>query len=331
MEKAVTMKCGYLRTWLPVIIIVICFFATPSAGQQRELVKMTVGYSPISASMLPLWIAVEERIFQKYGLEVSPVFFGGSSLINVAMAAGQFPIGMGGGASTALQRLSGGDLILIGAVVRSFTIDGWVKPEIKSLADLKGKRIAVTRIGTTTYFAGLATLAAAGLKRDAVVFAQTGGQGEALAALLSGGVDGAMLAYPHNLIAGKGGFHKLIDLANTEYGLFPSAGIGVRESWLKDRRNRNIALSFLRAFTEAMARVKADATISTRLLGKYTKINDDRVLQETYEWIKGYFSKTLKVEEKSVINMLRFLDHAKATAADPRQFFDNSLIDEISN
>jgi ABC-type nitrate/sulfonate/bicarbonate transport system substrate-binding protein len=330
MEKAMTMKCRHLRTWLPVIIIVICFFATPSAGQQTALVKMTVGYTPISASMLPLWVAVEERIFQKYGLEVSPVFFGGSSLINAAMAAGQFPIGMGGGASTALQRLSGGDLILIGAVVRSFTIDVWVKPEIKSLTDLKGKRIAVTRIGTTTHFAGLATLAAAGLERDAVVFAQTGGQGEALAALLSGGVEGAMLAYPHNLIAGKGGFHKLMDLAKTEYGLFPSAGIAVRESWLKDPGNRKIALGFLRSLSEGMAVVKANAAVGTRLLRKYTKIDDDSVLHATYDWINGYFPKTLRVEEKSVTNMLRFLDHPKAKGADSKQFFDNRLVDEIT-
>jgi NitT/TauT family transport system substrate-binding protein len=281
--------------------------------------------------MLPLWVAVEERLFQKYGLDIKPVYLGGSSIINAAMAAGEFQIGLGGGAGTALQRLSGGDLILIGAVVRSFTIDGWASPEIKSIAGVRGKRIAVTRVGTTTHFAGLAMLASAGLARDAAVFAQTGGQGEALAALLSGGVEVAMLAYPHNLMAKKAGFHKLSDLAKTEYGLFPSAGISVRESWLKDVRNRDIAVKFLRGFDEGMRRVKADSIVSTRLLRKYTRIDDEAILKATYDWINGYFPKTLRVEKSSVINMLQFLDHPKAKTADPLKFFDNSLVEEISN
>ena len=314
---------------LALTMVAALSFLSTSAAQQKIL-RMTVGYSPISASMLPLWTAVEEGLFQKRGLEVRPVFFGGSNLINAAMAAGEFSVALGGGASSALQRLAGGDLVIIGAVVRSFTIDPWVNADLKSPSDLKGKRIAVTRIGTTTYFGALATLAAANLERDAAVIVQTGGQGEALAALVSGNVSSAMLAYPHNLIAKKAGFQRLINLAETEYGLFPSAGIVVREPWLKDPVNRKVALSFLQGFTDGITRVKADAGVSIRLLRKYTRIDDEAVLQSTYDWIKGYFPKTLKVEEKSVSNMLRFLDHPKAKLADPRQFFDNSLVDEIS-
>jgi ABC-type nitrate/sulfonate/bicarbonate transport system substrate-binding protein len=323
-------KIGIFIVFLSLTIVGELSFFRPAAAQQRKLMRMTVAYSPISASMLPLWTAVDEGMFQKYGLEVRPVFFSGSNLINAAMAAGEFSVALGGGASSALQRLSGGDLVVIGAVVRSFTIDPWVGADIKSPSDLKGKRIAVTRIGTTTYFGGLATLAAAGLERDAAVFVQTGGQGEALAALLSGNVSSAMLAYPHNLIARKAGFHRLMNLAETEYGLFLSAGIVVREPWVKDPANRKVALSFLQGFTDGINRVKADAGVSVRLLRKYTRIDDESALQSTYDWVKGYFTRTLMVEEKSVSNMLKFLDHPKAKSADPRQFFDNSLVDEIS-
>jgi len=76
--------------------------------------------------------------------------------------------------------------------------------------------------------------------------------------------------------------------------------------------------------------VKVDAKLSMRLLRKYTRIDDESVLQSTYDWIKGYFPPTLKVEEKSFTNMLRFLEHPKAKQVDPRQFFDNSLVEEIS-
>jgi ABC-type nitrate/sulfonate/bicarbonate transport system substrate-binding protein len=54
---------------------------------QKEFQKLTVGYTPIGAGSLPLFIAVEERIFQKYGYEVFSVFMGGSPLINSAIIA----------------------------------------------------------------------------------------------------------------------------------------------------------------------------------------------------------------------------------------------------
>ena len=58
---------------------------------------MTVGYTPIAGATLPFFIAVEDKIFQKYGFEIAPVFMGGSPLINAALLAGEFPIGYTGG------------------------------------------------------------------------------------------------------------------------------------------------------------------------------------------------------------------------------------------
>ena len=58
---------------------------------QKDLQKLTVGYTPIAGASLPFFIAVEEKIFQKYGYEISPVFMGGSPLINSAILAGEFP------------------------------------------------------------------------------------------------------------------------------------------------------------------------------------------------------------------------------------------------
>jgi ABC-type nitrate/sulfonate/bicarbonate transport system substrate-binding protein len=80
---------------------------------QKELQKLTVGYTPISGAAIPFFIAIEEKIFQKYGFEVAPVFMGGSPLINSAILAGEFPIGYTGGGAIISSRLSGSDLIAI--------------------------------------------------------------------------------------------------------------------------------------------------------------------------------------------------------------------------
>jgi len=86
--------------------------SSAQAGQ-KEFQKLTVGYTPIGAGSLPLFIAVEERTFQKYGYEVFPVFMGGSPLINSAILAGEFPIGYTGGGAVIASHLSGSDLVAI--------------------------------------------------------------------------------------------------------------------------------------------------------------------------------------------------------------------------
>jgi NitT/TauT family transport system substrate-binding protein len=269
------------------------------------------------------------KLFQKYGLDITPVFVVGSSTIVAAMTSGQFEIGAVGGGGVVLNRFSGGDLITIGAQTGVYTNDCFAKPEIKSIRDLKGKTIAVTRFGTSTHFAGLSTLRLGGLKPTDVVFVQLGASGEREAALSSGKVDATMLGYPGGELALKRGYRQLTDLAKSEDGAFPTTAIAARESWLKDSKNREIALNFLRAFTEGLTLARTDAAISKKVLRKYTRVDDEPVLQATFEYYRKYFGETLKVNERSYANLLQLLDHPKAKDADPKRFFDNSLLEQI--
>src|SRR5574341_307732 len=128
----------------------------PLHAAQKELPKLTVGFTPISGAAIPFFIAVEERLFQKHGIEVSPVFMGGSPLINSAILAGEFPIGYTAGGAVLSSRLSGSDLLVVSTPLPVLAIDGWARPEIKSvgepLAALLGGRVDVSMIG---YPAGL--------------------------------------------------------------------------------------------------------------------------------------------------------------------------------
>jgi len=302
--------------------------SVPAHAAQRELQKLTVGYTPVSGAALPFFIAVEEKLFQKHGFEVSPVFMGGSPLINSAILAGEFPIGYTGGGAVLSSRLSGSDLIVIGSPLPVLTIDAWARPEIRSVSDLKGKRIGVTRFGASTHFAGLAMLDSAGIKPNEVVFMQNGGVGESLAALLGGKVDVTMVGYPFGLNAKNAGFHLLFRPFQTEYGLFPTAVIAARESWLKDTKNRRTAMDFLRALTEGLQLVRENSTVTKKALRKFTRVEDEAVLQGSFEFYREAFPNTLRTPEKAMANALKFVDHPKAKQADVKQSFDNSLVDE---
>jgi ABC-type nitrate/sulfonate/bicarbonate transport system substrate-binding protein len=322
------MRVKNTRCWLAIFLITTTFLNGRAQAAQKDLHRLTVGYTPIAGASLPFFIAVEEKIFQKYGFEVSGIFMGGSPLINSAILAGEFPIGYTGGGAVISSRLAGSDLIAIASPLPVLTIDGWAKPEIKSISDVRGKRVGVTRFGASSHFAGLSMLEAAGIKPSEVVFIQNGGVGESMAALMGGRVDVAMIGYPFGLTAKNAGFNLLFRPSDTEYGLFPTAVIAARESWVRDARNRKVAIDFLRALNEGQQLARGNATVSKRALGKYTRVSDDALLQGSFEFYKSAFSSTLKVTEKEMANALKFIEHPKAKQADAKQFYDNSLVDE---
>jgi len=311
-----------------VLSAVLTAISFPAPAGQKELQKLTVGFTPIAGASLPLFIAVEEKIFQKYGYEVFPVFMGGSPLINSAVLAGEFPIGYTGGGAVIASRISGSDLIAIASPLPVLTIDGWSRPEIKSIADVRGKRLGVTRFGASSYFSALSMLEAGGVKPNEVTFIQNGGVGESFAALQGGRVDVCMIGYPFGLNAKNAGFNLLFRPSQTDYGLFPTAVLGARESWLKDPRNHKLTLDFLRAMAEAQQFARDNATVSKRALKKFTRVGDEALLQGSFEYYREAFPRSIRVNEKAMANALKFVEHPKAKQFDVRQSFDNSFVDE---
>ena len=278
------MKARDMGWWLVVFGVAALLLSVRSEAAQKELQKLTVGYTPISGASIPLFIALEEKLFHKYGYDVSGIFMGGSPLINSAILAGEFPIGYTGGGAIISSRLGGSDLIAIASPLQVLTIDGWARPEIKAIADLRGKRVGVTRFGASTYFAALSMLESAGVKPGEVTFIQNGGVGESFAALTGGRVDVCMIGYPFGLRAKNAGFHLLFRPSTTEYGLFPTAAIAARDSWLKDARNRKVAVDFLRALGEGVMLARENSAVTKKALRNFTRVNDDADLQGSYEF-----------------------------------------------
>ena len=243
------MKARDPRLWFITFLTTASLLSVCAHAAQRDLQKLTVGYTPIGGAAIPLYIAVEEKIFQKNGYDIFPVFMGGSPLINSAILAGEFPIGYTGGGAIIASRLSGSDLIAIASPLPVLTIDGWSKPEIKSIADVKGKRIGVTRFGASSYFSALSMLESGGVKPTEVTFIQNGGVGESYAALVGGRVDVCMIGYPFGLSAKNAGFNLLFRPLQTEMASFPRPSL---ERASPGSRNQRIARSPSTFFARSM-------------------------------------------------------------------------------
>jgi ABC-type nitrate/sulfonate/bicarbonate transport systems, periplasmic components len=136
---------------------------------------------------LPFWIGKENGFYKKEGLDTQLVYIASSTTMAQAMFARQVAISTVNSGSVVTSTLQGGDLVLMGAVMNAAAFYIMTRPEIANVQDLKGKKIGVTRLGSSSDFAIREYLQKNKLQpnRD-VSIVQVGGMPELAAALNNG-------------------------------------------------------------------------------------------------------------------------------------------------
>ena len=114
---------------------------------------VVVGYSSVTSVFLPFWIGKENGFYKKEGLDTQLVYIASSTTMAQAMFARQVAISTVNSGSVVTSTLQGGDLVLMGAVMNSAAFYIIARPEISNIQDLKGKKIGVTRLGSSSDFA----------------------------------------------------------------------------------------------------------------------------------------------------------------------------------
>ena len=123
----------------------MCCHARFSAGAGRPD-KLRIGYGAPSVAMAVLWITKEGKLFEKNGLDVEVLYLE-SALVQRALIAGNIIYGEMTGSLMAAPKLQGADLAMVAGFLNQLIYRLVARPEIKTIADLKGKRVAVSRFG----------------------------------------------------------------------------------------------------------------------------------------------------------------------------------------
>lgn len=294
--------------------------------------NLKIAYSALSGSSFPIWIAKDERLFEKYGLTADLIYIPSSSLALQAMLGGNVQIIPTASAPTIMQaKMQGADTVLIGATNNTVTFFFMVTPDIATPQDLKGKKVGVSRFGASSDTALRYALKKWGLEvgKDVMIL-QMGGIPEILAGMKSGGVVGGPLSSPTDLRARKEGFKELVDLG--QIGLdYPQTSIAVSAAYLQ--RQREDIKNYMRATMEAVHVMYANKETAMKVFGKYTKTSDRGILEAAYN---TYLDKTEKVPYikpsavKLAIELLAEKD-PKFRTARPEEFIDNSVVKEIED
>src|SRR3989338_878420 len=165
----------------------LLLFGLTEKGQAQ--VRVRAGYSAISGSMLPLWMAQETGSFQRNGLEVELVFVGGGSKLLQATLGGDFQFAALGGQGVD-ARLAGADTVYVAGGIDRLVFYLFSSAKIRSITELRNKKVGVTRAGTVSEYAAKTALQRAGLQppRDAALIS-VGGIPEIMTAIIAGAVD----------------------------------------------------------------------------------------------------------------------------------------------
>jgi NitT/TauT family transport system substrate-binding protein len=223
--------------------------------------------------------------------------------------------------------LSGADLVFIGGIVNVPAFYVMAAPEIKSIEELRGATVGVTRFGSSSDFAMRYVLQKHGLRPEKdVTLLQLGGMLELATALSKRLVAAATLSSPADLRARKSGAQQLINMATTGVS-FPQSAIVTTRSYIQAHQDE--VLNFLRAYAEGMQRMTADKAMAKKVIQKYSRETDPDVLESTYRYGLDYIAPVPYPAREGIVEILKQSNHPKAKSANPDDFIDMSLVKKL--
>lgn len=316
------------QKFLPVIsrLIFLTILVLPATLFAQTI---RIGSLGLSGPLLPLWIAQDRGLFSQQGLKTEVVTFQGGSTTIQALMAGEVRFAAAGSAAGANARLGGADVVAIGEWVNSLPYMLIVTNEIDTPEKLRKKRIAISRFGSAAHYAARLVLLKLGIDPDKEAqLLQIGDESLRLGALRQGSVDATVLTPPANLTARNLGFRVLISLhdAGVQYSF--DHLLATREFASK---NKDVVQRFLRGFLHGVAYMKKNKTDSMEILRRWTRLNDQNALDETYRMFVEMIPAKPYGTEEGWRNLLEVLSstNPKAKQLDAKEMFDYSHLREI--
>ena len=322
------MKPSKVANALLIAVLMITAWILPLAhGAEPE--KLNVCYSSIAATSVSTWIPKEAGIYQKYGLDVNTVYVSGAQAIST-LISGDTQIVQGSGAAAVLSRLSGSDVTIIGTTINVVPMSLVTTPDIGRVQDLKGKTFGVSRFGSLTDIGLRKAVSEFGLDPATdIKMIQTGGVPEILLFMQQGVIKGGLISSPTLERAKELGYKELLNLGEIKYR-YPGTALVTTGSFI---RNRPQTLNrFLKATLEGIKYAKANPDFTVRVLGKYTRNTDTRLLHNAFKsYVLGYIRDVPTVTQPEMESVLEdiAMRNPKARTADLKQFYDLVPLEQL--
>jgi ABC-type nitrate/sulfonate/bicarbonate transport system substrate-binding protein len=268
---------------------------TPAVAEKLRVGKAV----PEAFSFVPLDVGMRKGLFEKNSIEIESISFAGDARLQQAMAADSLDLALGSGPGMAFI-VKGSPVKAIAAMAGPpllLTLTVRADDSIKSVADLKGKRVSVSTVGSLTHWLVSELSRQQGWAADGIVVTPMGATQPQIAALKRKEIDGLVTDIATALTLEQAGEGRIL----MRFGqLVKDFHIHVIFATDKVIAGKPEALrAFLKGWFEAIAFMRANKA-ETIAIAKEVMGKDEAVTAKTYDELMPMFSDDGKFDPKAL-------------------------------
>ena len=325
------MKKGFSGIYGLIAAAVFLLCLPPLSPQMAAAADKLVGIhsARVMSQSMP-WIAHEAGLFKKYNLDFQLVYIASSGMVTAAMLGGDAEMSLTGGVGNVRAYVQGAtDLVFVGGVKNVMTQSIVAGGNLKKPEDLKGKQIAVSRIGSNTHYFTIQALRRFGMEpgRD-FSFIQSGGDPESLAALLSKNIEVATMTAPSDAKALAEGYHYVVYGPDLRIPYVATTFVTKRSVIAK---RPQVIGQFMRAMAEAAKILHSDKEFVYKVLGKYLRLTDRTILDSAYNAESKALEPRLVLKSEALQAILDEVAQVdpRAKKVKPQELMDMRYVEEM--
>ena len=314
------------QTIMSAVILLAAGWVLPAPANSQ--MKARVAWTSFASNMSGTWVALEEGLFRKNGLEVELVHIPSTSRAIQTLLAGELAYTYMDGRTVVQATLKGADVAIVAGVANRLVFSFMARSEIKTFNDLKGKKIGITRLGSSTHSVTLWVMNRFGHKPDDYQLLQLVDVPNIFTAMMAGQIDAGALSPPTNFRGRKAGLTELIDLSK-EGPEYVSVAVGSTRSFIKN--NEEMTRRFVRGYSEGVLFLKANKAAGIKAIQKYARIKDPDILEATYAEARTYIETLPYVTRNGMEAIIAefVATEPKAKTAKPEDFLDTRFVAQL--
>ena len=310
------------------------------------LIFILGGYSPAEAQRIRaasgglsiihslLWAPYEQKLMKKYGVDLEYIAIESGTVGMQTLVANQSQFLFSTGSLAVNANLVGADISIVAGGLNFIPDKLIARPEIKTPEDFRGKKIAISRFGSSSDVNLRICLEKLGVKPELTQIIQVGGVSTRQTALLAGQIDATILSDPQATAATKNGMKLMVDLSDPKWG-FPRYCHNcfmAKRSYLES--NREQATNLIKGVIEGLYLMKRDKAFAMRLIKKYLRFDDESASIGYDFYIAKHGEGVLSLPERRGLEFVIAevaKTNPKAAGATPEslKLLEPSILDEI--
>jgi len=314
----------YIPSLILFSLILVIKNSAPSTAFGQDRVRIGVPLFPTVS--YPVFIAYERGIFEKNGLKAEIIRINSEPTTYQALISGDIDATSGAPTGLVQSNIQGVPVVSLGSWDNLVSYTMVTREKIDDLAQLRGKKVGINRLGGKSSLILRVMLEDAGLNTSKdVTLLQLGGSQERLAALIRGGIDAAPVDFVFEPKMKQMGFH-LVAAKKTP---FMNGPITVTVASLK--ANRGKWVRFVKAYLEATQYMTTNREGSMDVLKRIIQTDDKETLENGYEQMRQRATVDLMPPEAAVENLVKMLTYIdkRAATVDRSKLADYSILREL--